>query len=502
MLPSASDSTEQQAPETACWPQAAGWEPNFEGGGACSAGMQAVCSAYCQPASGPQLPLYAAAPLTHSTDPIQASSVIYICDPRTEEECLQRSLLGLPSSQTQIVRGIVPEASLLFLFNVRTRLLFGVFRAASWPQLNLEPTAWGEETGASRYPLQVRVRLESDAVMQLHEDRFRTLLNYHGSFNRFDLRLSKAQASALVSLFRQFGQPRGHGPAMTWPGADFAPGRARAEDNENWQQQHLSRARNGLIFICDTSTEEECLARRLLGLPKTQISLLSKLSETSLLFLFNVRTRQMLGVLMPDGPAGVDLQPQAWGGGRFPVQVRFRPAQLSEQVLSLPEAALGEVLRYRSTSTRFDLLLRGRALERLVALFAQHGMPIAGSATPLMQLPMMPPMQAQPVTYSPPQSWLQTAEHADVGSTAPLPMFSPCAQADVGGLDARLQGPVQPCAQSALTAGSTPSQTPPNQTPSSSQLSSPLQQSRLPGLDHTEQLNSVLSALTLAPPNE
>ena len=45
--------------------------------------------------------------------------VIFLCDPRTEDECLQRGLFGLPATQTQIVRAIVPEATLLFLFNVR-----------------------------------------------------------------------------------------------------------------------------------------------------------------------------------------------------------------------------------------------------------------------------------------------------------------------------------------------------------------------------------------------
>ena len=48
--------------------------------------------------------------------------VIFLCDPRTEKECLQRGLFGLPATQTQIVRAIVPEATLLFLFNVRPNL--------------------------------------------------------------------------------------------------------------------------------------------------------------------------------------------------------------------------------------------------------------------------------------------------------------------------------------------------------------------------------------------
>eukprot|EP00966_Prymnesium_polylepis_P054809 1266720-Prymnesium_polylepis.1 len=47
--------------------------------------------------------------------------VIFLCDSQTEDECLQRGLFGMPASQTQIVRQIAPEATLLFLFNVRAR---------------------------------------------------------------------------------------------------------------------------------------------------------------------------------------------------------------------------------------------------------------------------------------------------------------------------------------------------------------------------------------------
>ena len=55
------------------------------------------------------------------------------------------------------MRSIVPEQTLLFLFNVRTRFLFGVFRAVVWPQQNIEPAAWGMDVGGgSKYPLQVR----------------------------------------------------------------------------------------------------------------------------------------------------------------------------------------------------------------------------------------------------------------------------------------------------------------------------------------------------------
>jgi hypothetical protein len=84
--------------------------------------------------------------------------VIFLCDQRTEEECLQRCLFALPATQMQIVRAIVPEATLLFLFNVRARQMLGVFRAVSWPQQNIEPHAFADESaaGTSRFPLQVR----------------------------------------------------------------------------------------------------------------------------------------------------------------------------------------------------------------------------------------------------------------------------------------------------------------------------------------------------------
>ncbi|EOD11738.1 hypothetical protein EMIHUDRAFT_204334 [Emiliania huxleyi CCMP1516] len=279
-----------------------------------------------------------------------AAHAVYLCDPRTEDECLARSLLGLPASQAQVVRGIVPEQSLLFLFNVRSRLLFGVFRATSWPEHNIEPLAWGHETGVSRYPLQVRVRLLTPYVLQLPESTFREVLDYHGTFNRFDLQLDHQQASSLVSLFHHFGvprQPSAGGCASEQPAGSCGVDVARARSSR------LRAVRNGVIFICDS----ECLARCLLGLPKTQL----------------------MGVFQPTCPAGMDL-------------VRFRPLQThawSGQVLSLPESSVSDVLRYRSASTRFDLLLRGQQLERLLAVFAHAGMPV-GTAPGLQPQQLVP----------------------------------------------------------------------------------------------------------------
>ena len=59
------------------------------------------------------------------------------------------------------------------------------------------------------------------------------------------------------------------------------------------------------------------------------------------------------------------------------------------QVLSLPESSVSDVLRYRSASTRFDLLLRGQQLERLLAVFAHAGMPV-GTAPGLQPQQLVP----------------------------------------------------------------------------------------------------------------
>mmetsp|Transcript_20902 Transcript_20902/g.36858 ORF Transcript_20902/g.36858 Transcript_20902/m.36858 type:complete len:372 (-) Transcript_20902:126-1241(-) len=303
----------------------------------------------------------------------------------------------------------------------------GIFRATSWPQLNLEPSAWGENpSGGSRYPLQVRVRLETDVVLQVGEDRIRNLLEYRGSHNRFDMQLSKERAEAISLIFSQYGQQRLAIPSIGTSGALHH----RLSGNVHRPPVHplvdASRAggsrerqwRNGVIFICDSSTEHECLSRRLLGLPKSQASLISKMGDSSFLFLFNVRTRQLIGVLQPDGPAGMDLEPSAWGGGRFPVQVRFRPASPSGQIFSLPEAALGDVLRYRNATARFDLLLRAKSLDKLIDLFAQYGIPINQSGTGVMFSVPQPMHEVLPYGVS-------AMAAAQPHHLPPMPMLAP-----------------------------------------------------------------------------
>ena len=87
---------------------------------------------------------------------------------------------------------------------------------------------------------------------------------------------------------------------------------------------------NGLITACNNLTYDEVMRRRLIGLPRAQLDLISKLrSKHSAIFLLNMETREMFGVFEADGGGGMDLEPEAWAGqsyngrktSRFPAQV-------------------------------------------------------------------------------------------------------------------------------------------------------------------------------------
>lgn len=61
---------------------------------------------------------------------------------------------------------------------------------------------------AANRALRARV---ATGVLRVAEERVRSLLEYRGSFNRFDLRISKVQADGLHQLFLRFGEARTDG---------------------------------------------------------------------------------------------------------------------------------------------------------------------------------------------------------------------------------------------------------------------------------------------------
>ena len=80
------------------------------------------------------------------------SGYVFLCNNRTEGECLERKLFGAPKSEWNRVSQ-VKKGDVLFLLNYWNNRLHGVFEAVSDGMINIEPYAFD-----GYFPAQVRVR--------------------------------------------------------------------------------------------------------------------------------------------------------------------------------------------------------------------------------------------------------------------------------------------------------------------------------------------------------
>jgi DNA modification methylase len=76
---------------------------------------------------------------------------IFVCTNKTEPECLQRMLFGTSKLYSDNVAKVKTD-DIIFLLNVNSDILYGVFRAKSDGQQNIVPEAW-----RGKYPYQVKV---------------------------------------------------------------------------------------------------------------------------------------------------------------------------------------------------------------------------------------------------------------------------------------------------------------------------------------------------------
>jgi DNA modification methylase len=79
------------------------------------------------------------------------SAHIFVCTNKTEHECFQRMLFGTSKLYASDVLA-VKSGDILFLLNVNSNLLYGIFRARSDGRQNIVPEAW-----KGKYPYQVEV---------------------------------------------------------------------------------------------------------------------------------------------------------------------------------------------------------------------------------------------------------------------------------------------------------------------------------------------------------
>ena len=89
--------------------------------------------------------------MTQKLLPVTAKSFIFACTNSSQNECFERLLFG--SSKVYGATAMrVKKGDFLFLWNLDTDLLYGVFKASTDAKMNIVPEAWG-----GNYPYQVKV---------------------------------------------------------------------------------------------------------------------------------------------------------------------------------------------------------------------------------------------------------------------------------------------------------------------------------------------------------
>ena len=152
----------------------------------------------------------------------------------------------------------------------------------------------------------------------------------------------------------------------------------------------VSRFDSGMMFGCKNDTYQENISRKLFGLPANHFRTAEKIGENTALFLFNYSTRKLHGIFIRDGPAGMNLQPDAWAQYRkpgdrtdsspFPAQVRWQ-VWSQRQCSPIREDLWKDVPTVKRAGrpagmgapTIYDLWMSGQQAQRLAELCLRHG---------------------------------------------------------------------------------------------------------------------------------
>eukprot|EP00249_Psilotum_nudum_P019441 c27254_g1_i1 orf=474-2060(-) len=127
------------------------------------------------------------------------AGVIFMCSNVTRVDCFKYKVFGMPSAHKELVERIVPGTR-LFLFDISSKELSGIFEAVSHGGLNLEPDAFENIKGA--YPAQVRFDMQMQCL-PIPEDVLKDAIreNYNNK-NKFKFELTAIQVARLIQLFR------------------------------------------------------------------------------------------------------------------------------------------------------------------------------------------------------------------------------------------------------------------------------------------------------------
>jgi DNA modification methylase len=134
--------------------------------------------------------------VTQKLLPLSAKSFIFACTNSSQNECFERLLFG--SNKVYGATAIrVRKGDFLFLWNLDSDLLYGVFRASTDAALNIVPEAWG-----GNYPYQVKVEPLEKIYPLKDAKKLLTILNI-GRSSPF----GKNKTITLLELYRPEKMP-------------------------------------------------------------------------------------------------------------------------------------------------------------------------------------------------------------------------------------------------------------------------------------------------------
>ena len=133
------------------------------------------------------------------------------------------------------------------------------------------------------------------------------------------------------------------------------------------------------MFVCTKFTQEECMRRRLLGLPRRDLDLVTSCTPgATALFLFNFSSRELHGLFVAASPGRLNWDGDAWkrslyhrpsarasSSSPFPSQVKFRVVR---EYSPLHEDAFAHLIRGSNRVTPLDL----PTVRELLRLFAKY----------------------------------------------------------------------------------------------------------------------------------
>ncbi|XP_073156133.1 uncharacterized protein [Henckelia pumila] len=122
----------------------------------------------------------------------------------------------------------------------------------------------------------------------------------------------------------------------------------------------------GMIFMCSSTTKEDCFRYRVLGLPASKKDTVEKIYPGMRLFLYDVDLKLLNGIYKAAGPGGYNIEPKAFNS-QFPSQVRFR---VLKDCLPIAEEKFKKVIKDNYYSkNKFDCKLTSVQVNRLCKLF-------------------------------------------------------------------------------------------------------------------------------------